>query len=90
MSHTFEELSWRVGRNGEIIDQWGGVIAGDPLTCVQSLTMRATGTDRFERTPEYRGSEVGECQWRWEQMRREQAEYVKNFFGYRPGVRRQR
>ena len=51
MDQTFNELGWRIARSGEIVDEWGGLVAGDVRTRMQSLEMRRLGTDRYEKAP---------------------------------------
>ena len=76
---SFSELNWRIAPGGEILDQYGGLIAGDPLTCLQSLEMRRLGTDRFEKASAVDTNTGAECMRRWAEAKREQAEHVRTF-----------
>ena len=76
---SFSELNWRIAPGGEILDEWGGLIAGDSRTCLQSLEMRRLGTDRFERAPAVDTNAGAECMRRWAEAKREQADHVRIF-----------
>jgi hypothetical protein len=76
---TFADRSWRTAPGGEILDQFGGLIAGDSRTRLQSLTMHTAGTDRFEYVAACEGNFGAECQRRWAGARKRQEEHARIF-----------
>lgn len=76
---TFNDLSWRVAPAGEIIDQDGGMVAGDSLTRMRSLMMRQAGTDRGQSCPAIDTNSGAECIRRQKRQRQAQIDHVRIF-----------
>ncbi|MDD4890917.1 MAG: hypothetical protein PHU85_13430 [Phycisphaerae bacterium] len=76
---TFTERGWRIAPSGEIIDQHGGMVAGDVRTRLQSLEMRRLGTDRFNKAPMVEDNAGAECVRRQQEIEKAQAEHARVF-----------
>ena len=76
---TATERNWRYGLAGEIIDQDGGMVAGDVLTRFLVLCRKLAGNDRFEKTRQAETDSGAECVRRWEEARKRQEEHARIF-----------
>lgn len=78
---SFSERSWRNAPAGELIDQDGGMIAGDVFARMQTLMARLDGTNRWNKAqalPEGYNEGLA-CQYRQDEIKRAQAEFVRVF-----------
>lgn len=80
---TMTERCWRTAPSGEIIDQHGGMIAGDSRTRMASLMARQAGTDRWNHVQLAEGNSGQDCLFRQAQIEKAQAEYAMTFHGGR-------
>ncbi len=76
---TYAERGWRIAPAGEILDETGGMVAGDVRTRLQSLEMRRLGTDRFNHTPAVDYNSGADCVRRFTEAETAQAEHVRIF-----------
>ena len=75
----FLRNNWRIAPAGEIIDQFGGMVAGDVRARMGTLMARHDQTDRFARTPMAEANSGQACVTRQESIERANAEHRRVF-----------